>query len=150
MSSLVFTSLDRALEIDRLHRAIESSATWGEFRERIGAEEYGALFQNAFYTPGPDSPVEKDTDEDEREPADDATFSSENVPGYSDGDYPPWLAQEMGRYLPKEILDRYATRGQSSVNGSFYQIEPRHREEIAKDLVKLGYTVEERTDLQFW
>ena len=42
------------------------------------------------------------------------------------------------------------TRFGRFVNGSFYKIEPQHRDAIAKDLEKLGYTVVERADLKFW
>jgi hypothetical protein len=46
--SLVFTSPDRAIEIDRLRRALETSETWGEFRQRIGPEAHAELFGEDF------------------------------------------------------------------------------------------------------
>jgi hypothetical protein len=147
MDSLVFTSLDRAIEIDRLHRAIQTSETWGEFRKRVGPEEYAALYD--FYIPEPDDDPE-DIDESELEPADDAPFSSDSVPGYCDGDYPPWLAQEIHKHLPKEILRRFAKYESSVLNGPFYFIDTKHRDALVKELIDAGFTVEERKDLEFW
>src|SRR5271165_3429578 len=87
-ASLVFTSLKRAIENDRLHRGIESSKTWGEFRRAIGPEEYASLYEEVFYKPEPGEKPE-DIPEDELEPEDDAPFHSDFVPGFCDGDYPP-------------------------------------------------------------
>jgi len=65
-SSLVFTAPERAAEIDRLNRVIESSETWGEFRRKIGPEEYAKLYEDVFYKPEPDDDPE-DIDEDQLE-----------------------------------------------------------------------------------
>ena|ERR1700688_146087 len=145
---LVFTSLDRALEIDRLQRAL-ASATWGEFRRQIGAAEYARLFEEVFEKPPPDTDAEE-LDKYELEPPDDAPFNSERVPGFSDGDYPPWLAAEMQCHLPASILQRFARYDSSVINGPFYRVMPENRDAIIKALVDAGYKVEERTDLQFW
>ena len=149
MDALVFTSLDRALEIDRLHRAISQSATWGEFRKRIGREEYERLFEDQFEIPEPDTDPE-DLDHYNLEPKDDGPFSSDAVPGFCDGDYPPWLAQEIDAHVPRDILERFAKRDSSVLNGSFYRIESKHQEAIIKALTDAGFLVEERKDLEFW
>jgi hypothetical protein len=109
MASLVFTSLDRA---------ITSSKTWGEFRKKIGPEEYAALYQDRFYTPEPDDDPE-DIDVDALEPSDDAPFNSDKVPGFTEGDYPPWLAQEIDEHLPREILERFAKYDSQCPESSF-------------------------------
>jgi hypothetical protein len=102
-----------------------------------------------FCKPEPDEDP-KDIPQDEWEPADDAPFLAESVPGFCDGDYPPWLAQEMDRYLPGEILDRFAAEHSSVINGSFYSIDVTHREAVLKALADAGFTVQEREDLVFW
>jgi hypothetical protein len=145
--SLVFTSLDRAIEIDRLRRAIETSETWGEFRQRIGPEAHADLFGDDYY--GPDDDPE-DSDENPLESSSDALFNSDWIPGYGDGDYPPWLAQEMDKHVPPEILERYCSYHESVFNGEFYKIDPNHRNAIVKELTDVGFTVEERKDLEFW
>jgi hypothetical protein len=143
---LVFASPERALYIDQIHRAIEESNSWGEFRKRLPAGEYHALFEGQFST----DPEEIEEDEDLREPDDDDGFTSECVPGYSDGDYPPWLAQEQGKYLPAEILEEFATREQSVINGGFWRVDAAWAQLIIERLTSLGYKIEEREDLKFW
>jgi hypothetical protein len=147
--TLIFTSIDRAIEIDRLQRAIETSVTWGEFRQRIGRREYAALFRDCFYIPHPDDAPE-DINEAALEPDDRAPFTSDAVPGFCDGDYPPWLAQEMHRHVPREILDQFATQGSSLINGPFWEIDIKHKDAIVKALWRAGFAVEERNDLLFW
>ena len=147
--SLIFTSPERAVEIDRLRRALETSETWGEFRRRIGPEAHAELFGEDFYDPDPDDDPE-DSDEDPLKASADAPFNVDWVPRYGDGDWPRWLAQEMDKHLPTEILERYATYEESVFNGPFYKIDPQHREAIVNELTDVGFTVEERTDLDFW
>ena len=146
---LVITSLARAVEIDRLQRAIEVSVTWGEFRERIGRGEYKKQFKDCFYTLQPDDDPES-IDESEREPSDDAPFTSGSVPGLSDGDYPPWLSQEMHEHVPPEILNQFAREESSVINGLFWVIDPEHKDDMVKALWRAGFAVEERNDLLFW
>ena len=85
-----------------------------------------------------------------REPEDDEPFSCDSLPGFSDGDYPPWLALELERHLPNVILKRFATRELSWVNGPFCRIDVKHRDAILKALADSGLTMEEREDLVFW
>jgi len=149
MDALVFTSLERALEIDRLHRAISDSKTWGEFRTKIGSAEYARLFEDQFYRPQPDDDPE-DINEDVLEPKDGDPFTSDAVPGFCDGDYPPWLAQEIGQYVPRNILSQFAERDSSVLNGPLYKIDSKHKEAVVKALTDAGFLVEERKDLEFW
>jgi hypothetical protein len=74
--SLVFTSPARAIEIDRLRRAIETSETWGEFRRRIGPEAHADLYGDDFYDPDPDDDSE-DSGENALESSGDALFNSD-------------------------------------------------------------------------
>jgi hypothetical protein len=147
--SLIFTSPERAVEIDRLRRALETSETWGEFRRRIGPEAHAELFGEDFYDPDPDDDSE-DIDENPLEASADAPFNIEGVPLYGDGDWPPWLAQEMDKHVPPEILERYSTYEESVFNGPFYTIDPKYRDAIVKELTEVGFTVQEREDLEFW
>jgi hypothetical protein len=142
--SLIFAPPERALYIDQLHRAIEESKTWGEFRKRLPPGEYRRLFAESFSAdPG-------EADKEFQEPTDSQQFSSEDVPGYSEGDYPPWLATEQDVYLPQEILKQFGRRETSAINGGFWNLKPAHRDLIIERLTGLGYKVEEREDLKFW
>lgn len=147
--SLIFTSPERAVEIDRLRRALETAETWGEFRRRIGPEAHAELFGEDFDASEFDDDSE-DIDANPSGASADAPFDSYEVPGYADGDYPPWLSQEIDKYVPPEILERYATHHESVFNGSSYKIDPKHRNDIVKELTEVGFTVEEREDLEFW
>lgn len=132
---IVFAPPERAILVDQIHRAIGESTTWGEFRKRLPAGEYKKLYGERF-SADPEILAEAD---DAREPADDEPFSSECVPGFSDGDYPPWLAAEQDRCLPSSVLKEFATRESSFVSGSFWcfdieRIAPHHRQSSATRL----------------
>jgi hypothetical protein len=140
---LVFATPERAAAVDRIHRAMEST-TWGEFRQKMDREEYARVLQVMFTA---------DTaalDDVRREPEDHEPFSCDSLPGFSDGDYPPWLALELGRHVPAAVLKRFATREFSWVSGSFHRIDVKHRDAILKALADSGLTVEKREDLVFW
>jgi hypothetical protein len=145
-SYLVFAPRERALFVDQLHRAIKESTTWGEFRKRMPAGEYQRLYEDIFSS-DPDVIAEG---EDAREPADKEPFTSDCVPGYSDGDYPPWLAQEQDLYLPSELLREFATRADTFINGSFWRLDPKNVALVVERLRVLGYQAERREDLKFW
>jgi hypothetical protein len=109
------TTPQRAVEIDRLRRALETSETWGEFR-RIGPDAHAEMFGEDF----DDTKVDDGSEDIDANPSGasaDAPFDTHEVPGYANGDYPPWLAQEMDKYIPPEILERYATSDGSVFNG---------------------------------
>jgi hypothetical protein len=142
---LVFAP-ERALLVDQIHRAIEESKTWGEFRKRLPAGEYQRLYKDIFSS----DPEVIGEDEDAREPGDDETFSSESVPGYSDGDYPPWVVQELHRYLPCEVTKEFAIRKDTFVNGSYPHLDGAKIQLVVRRLRSLGYTLEHRDDLKFW
>jgi hypothetical protein len=142
---LVFAPPDRALFIDRIHRAISESNTWGEFRQRMPPDEYRKLYAE-IYSSDPEVLAE---DEDAREPGDGEAFPHD-VPGYCDGDYPPWLAKEQARYLPDDVLNEFAIWDRSVINGRFWRLDAARAELVAERLTRLGYQVERRDDLQFW
>lgn len=140
---LVFAPPERAAAVDRMHRAMES-ATWGEFRRKMDPEEYARLLQVML------AAVTDALDDVPREPEDHEPFSCDSLPGFSDGDYPPWLALELEHHVPAAVLKRFATRELSFVSGPFYRIDVKHRDAILKALADSGLTVEKREDLVFW
>jgi hypothetical protein len=142
---LVFAPPERAHFIDQIHRAIEDSKTWGEFRKLMPAGEYQRLYEDVFSS----DPEDVEEDESAREPTDSEAFPHD-VPGYCDGEYPPWLAQEQGKYLPAEVLKEFATRADTFINGSFWRVDATRAPLIIERLTSLGYKVERREDLKFW
>jgi hypothetical protein len=101
---VVFTTPERARYIASLNDAL-GSKTWGEFRSRIPAEEWEELMEKRVEIPGPDEP-----------------FKAEAVPGFCDGDWPPWLQKEIGHVLSEAILTKYAKHEMSVINGDFWHI----------------------------
>ena len=136
---LVFAAPERAKFIEQIHQAIIQSKTWGEFRAAMPEEEYSVLHNR----------IVEDW-EPEDIPAGDDAFSSDSVSGYSDGDYPAWLQQEMDEVLPKEILDAYGEYVGTMLNGNYWHIDPVVETELVEKLIKLGFEVEKREDLEFW
>jgi len=144
--ALVFAPPDVAEEVDRIHRAIEQSKTWGEFRQRMPARDYAHLYADSFS----EDPHAIDDDPDMAPPADDEAFSGECVPGYCEGDYPLWIASVQQRYVPEDLLREHGTREDSFLNGSFWRVYSPHREAILGALRARGYELTERADLNFW
>jgi hypothetical protein len=135
---LVFAEPERAKHIARVHHALESSRTWGEFKRKLPSEEYDYIVSVMF-----------DYAEDQW-PNDSAPFNSEDVPGYCDGDYPAWLQQKVDECVPEEILDKYAENLETTLNGNYYHIEGSDEEAICRDLRALGFQVIRREDLYFY
>jgi hypothetical protein len=132
--AVTFAPLVEAERVHDLHRALESS-TWGEFRAAVGEALFATMF--ADHEPA-DLPVAGDE------------FNAEQVPGFSDGDFPPWLAPDMDRWIPRDLLSDFGRRTVTAVNGSFWQIPEGRAEAMAEALRGRGYVVERREDLRFW
>ena len=88
-------------------------------------------------------------DAGERRPRSTDVFSSDRVPGYCDGDYPPWLQQEMEYLLPESLLEHFGTRENTSLNGGFWLIPESDLPGICAALEGLGWKPECAQDLDF-
>ena len=86
----------------------------------------------------------------ERRPRSTDAFTSQSVPGYADGDYPPWLQQEMGELLPAELLERFAVREDTWLNGSYWFIPEDNLAAICDALRAQGWKLERAQDLEFY
>jgi hypothetical protein len=86
---LVFAPDYVALYVADLHRALDKARTWGEFRSMMPRAEYSRVMRSCF------------DEEGERRPKSTDPFSAEEVAGWSDGDYPEWVQQDMDLYRPK-------------------------------------------------
>lgn len=120
-SDLVFSTPERALYVSRLHDAL-GAKTWGEFKKRIPPEEWARIAK--WLEPGV--------------PKGRARFRSQDVPGFCDGDWPPWLKAEMGRVMPEEILRAFGTYAVTSLNGSYWVLPIVSLEGILKALRERG------------
>lgn len=134
---IVFADPERAAYVANLHHAIETARTWGEFRSLIPVSEYESLME-VWDEAGDDRPMESEV------------FSSEQVPGYCDGDYPPWLQQEMGNVVPTEILDEFASTTSTMLNGNYWHIDPSHLGRMVERLREVRILVRDGTDIGPW
>ena len=134
---VVFATPERAKFIARLHDAIESSTTWGEFRKAVPRAEYSKIV-HAF------------DDACEPRPKSAEPFDGEQIAGWSDGDYPPWLQKEIGDVIPVSVLRRFGRLEATHVNGSFWMVPSESLGAMCEALRALGWDVEEWPDVQFW
>jgi len=132
----VFAKEDRVRLIARIHHALSAARTWGEFRQLMPMEEYRAIMRTY-------------DEEEEPRPRPDEPFSADAVGGFSDGDYPPWLQQEMERVIPIDILERFGVRDSTFLNGNFWHIPEEQMEPMARALRERDFEVIRADTLPF-
>lgn len=133
----VIAPAELAVRSDRIHRAIEKSRTWGGFRRLMPPDDYEALMRSQFDDDGEPRPCASDK------------FSAECVHGYADGDYPTWLQPQMAQWIPEELLRKYGSWELTTLNGPYWAIPGSNTPQLVDELRKIGYTVTERSDLDF-
>lgn len=134
---LVFAEPERAEYIAQIHAAIKSSKTWGAFLGNVPADEAHDVLRTICDALG------------EQRPGDNGPFSGEAVPGWSDGEYPPWLQQELDGVLPRDVLSAFAKRTATAVNGYYWHIPQERLSEVVTALQNLGFTLVHRPCLEF-
>ena len=135
---LVFAPERLAREVAAIHQAIRTSRSWGEFRAAPDdPQEFVRILVAAF------------DDQGEGRPSDADRFEGEMIPGFTEGDYPPWLQGRMDEYLPHAVLNNFATREVTAVNGSFYFIPEDKADEMCAALRPFGFEVVFTPDLPF-
>jgi hypothetical protein len=135
---VVFARADRAMFIAKLHRGLNRARTWGEFRKAIPPAEYSQLMRENFDEQG------------EKRPRSSDPFSGEEIGGWCDGDYPPWLQQEMEQLAPDALWDDVATHEETQLNGSFLMIPEKNLKAACKALRDLGWTLKRAQRLEFY
>jgi hypothetical protein len=78
----------------------------------------------------------------ERMPIDSDKFEPEHLPGFTDGDWPEWPAQEALRWVPRDVQQRFGKSVSSSINGPFLTLDPTRASEIIAAMAELGYVCE--------
>ena len=84
---------------------------------------------------------------EERCPLDHDPYRIEKIPGYYDGEWPPWPAQLMCGILPEEIQLKYGGSQNAVLNGPFMNIPPQKKEDLIRDLEGFGYKCIEDQEL---
>jgi hypothetical protein len=132
-NQLVFAPEERAHFVHQIWTAINQAKSWRQFANLLPAGEWERVVSRM-----------------ETRPSLRAPFDSELLPGFSDGDYPPWIQQEAGRYLPAITLEEFGICGLSSINGIYWQIPGEIEVPLVDRLKQLGFTVTLREDWTFW
>ena len=128
---VVFATPERARYVDALYDALDAK-TWGEFRSRIPAAEWEHLWEGRDDGPGPDD-----------------AFDVAGVPGFFDGDWPPWLQKEILHVLPPPLVKRYAEACMTSINGVYFHIRQEDLPALLAELERRGIRAVHAPDLQF-
>jgi hypothetical protein len=128
---VVFTTPQRARYVDNLFAAL-SSKTWGEFRRRIPAAEWEQLWEGRDDVPGPDE-----------------AFDDAALPGYYDGDWPPWLQKEILHVLPPPLVKKYAEACMTSINGVYFHIRQEDLPVLLAELESRGIRAVHAPELNF-
>ena len=138
---LAFAPPEVAEYVSAIHNAMEAP-TWGQFKALMPPEEYKRLLRKVR---------DGETQQDKVPSDDDSPFDTGVwFPEWYDGDYPDWIQQEQGKWLPKSIIERFAEQVESLHNGSYWIIEARSEKSIVRELSHMGFKVTRRDDLTFF
>lgn len=129
--SVVFAPEHRALWVAAIWAAIDSAATWADLAARLPGHELEQVLWMGFDQQGECRP----------EPAD--PFSTDVLPGFCDGDYPPWLATEMAACLSTEFCETFGTRVDTVLNGSVWRFTALKLPEMTSQLQDYGWQLSE-------
>lgn len=153
--NFVLIPRSEALRLARVHYAIQSSATWGEFKANLPTEEWQDILSSLAYPTLAEYREEEGFETDEaalesykslplgdRMPVDSDKFLSEWLPGFTDGDWPEWPAQQAQNWVPREIQQRFGSSVSSVLNGPFLTLDPSRANEIVAAMQELGYVCE--------
>ena len=132
-----FAPRELAEWVDQIHYALDQSKTWGQFRKLMPPDEYERFMKETF------------DEDDEPRPSARARFDA-SMTGVESGDYPPWLAPMMDQWIPRQLLDKYATKVATTLNGDYWHIEEEDADSLAEELRALGYRVTELPDSAFY
>lgn len=134
----VFAPRVLAERMDQIHRALSHSKTWRQFKKNMPPDEYEEVMRQEFDEAG------------ERRPNLSDAFNASSISGVGDGDYPRWLAPNMDEWIPLDLLEKYATREATTINGDYWDIPETEAAGLAKELRSRGYKVTEECELEFY
>lgn len=134
---LVFAEKGRATWVHRIHAALADARTWGELQRLMPGDAYNEVMLSLDEIGEPP-------------PSNSEPFNPEQVPGWSDGDYPPWLQAEMLRWFPSDLISKFGRRLETSLNGHFVWLDPDHEKSLCRELQARGWETEPAHGLKFW
>lgn len=134
---LVFIPKQQAVELAQLRQALESAATWGEFKQMAPAH----LYQEVAL-------MVSDYDEEAGQlPQDADPFDADSIPGYGDRDWPTWAAQAMLEWVPQDVQDRFGSAAGTTLSGDYLYLPEEKADEIAQAMQEHGYPCVRDDDL---
>ena len=140
---------DLWIRFRQIERALKESSTWGEFEDALPAGEFDSLslweINDGEHRYRRDGRLryarlgrsESHRPEDRILDASDAFYPG-LVPGYEDGDYPPWI-QNMVEDLPDAFLEEFAQQAMSMVSGIWWESPLSRAPEMSVALREIGY-----------
>jgi len=142
----IFFLEDDWIRLMRMDAALRDSRTWGEFAAALPSGEFEELLQweteSVYRVDGElrfcepeELPVAEESIIDANDP-----FSQDDVLGFSDGDFPPWMFS-IFEDLPKEFVTEFAQPVDSFISGSWDQYPMAKSDEMKKALLPHGYTL---------
>jgi hypothetical protein len=118
---------EEAEGLARLHHALRSATTWGEFKRLAPPVHYLDALNRWMESA------------EEEEPAPEVPFDASDIPGRDDGDWPAWPAQDMLAWVPGEVQARFGRSQASVLNGAWLSLPGDSIDGIAAEMTRLGY-----------
>lgn len=140
---------ERWVRFRQIERALQEASTWGEFEDALPSGEFDSLSlweindgRNLYRRDGSvryTRPGTSDSDPPDGRIIDSSDeFHSGYVPGYEDGDYPPWI-QNLAEDLPDVFLEEFGHQATSMVSGVWWEYPLFRAPEMSVALREIGY-----------
>lgn len=130
---IILAPRERAFYVHQIWQAVQQAKTWKQFAAMLPAAEWQSVIQRM-----------------DEKPCEGETFDAEMLPGYSDGDYPPWLQTEVARCLPAIVREEFALKRESCINGLYWEIPAELEVALIKRLRSLGHSVKREDNWFFY
>ena len=132
---LVFMPRPVADRLIAVRGAVNTSRTWGEFKQAMPAGSYQHVVEL----------MREDSSDDEEfpdhwEPGAEMGFDAEQIPGFADGDWPEWPAQEALEWVPAAIQRRFGVEAASILSGDYLELAIEQESAIVAAFAEQGYT----------
>ncbi len=141
MESFVFADLDHAISVDKVHRALFTTKTWGELKSSIDDRNFDFILQIFL----------NDQDEDAGDPALDELIDWKffDTDLYGQGIFPAFLIYHMQEIIPEDILNKYGGDEIITDLGSYRQVKPEKLVPMISALTAQGYELAPAGNLKF-
>ena len=159
---LVFLERAEAVYLQEVHQALWTSKTWGEFRARVGDEEFAEVlegFADAMTFEDFADEMRAEAEEEgrtvtdaevdaawaelpvgDRLPRDDDPFDASQVYAHREEGYPSsWPAQDMLDWVPADIRRRFGEIRGTMLDGQFLALDVRRERWLVRAFERAGW-----------